>query len=190
MEQPPKQILDIGCGTGIWAIEVAEEYTSSEVFGVDLAPLQDVYVPENCTFHLENVLNGSIFPDEKFDLIQSRCLGPGIPDRRWGDYIAEIWRMTKPGRWIQLVEFDPIRYCDDGSIPTVSPLAEYERIAIRMMRDKYGTTIHGALPKLSRHVQKAGFINIKQTDIKSPLGNWTSGTSCHNLLLRQLKTGG
>lgn len=189
MERPPKQILDIGCGTGIWAIEVAEEYTSSEVFGVDLAPLQDVYVPENCTFHLENVLNGSIFPDEKFDLIQSRCLGPGIPDRRWGDYIMEIWRMTKPGGWIQLVELDPIRSCDDGSMPADTPLAEYERIAVRVMRDKYGTTIHGALPKLSRHVQKAGFINIKQTDIKSPLGNWTSGTFCHDLLLRQIKTG-
>lgn len=182
IEQPPKQILDIGCGTGIWTIEVAEEYTSSYVFGVDLAPIQDVYVPENCTFHLENVLNGSIFPDEKFDLIQSRCLAPGIPDRRWGDYVKEIWRLTKPRGWIQLIELDPIRYCDDGSMPANSPLAEYERIAVRVMKDKYGTTIHGALSKLAGHVQKAGFINIKQTDLKSPLGNWTPGIS-YNILI-------
>lgn len=174
--EQPKQILDIGCGTGIWAMEVAEKFPSSEVYGVDLAPVQDVYIPENCTFHLENVLSGCLFHDEKFDLIQSRCIAPGIPDRRWQDYIKELWRMTKPGGWIQVIEFDPIRYCDDESMRKHSPLSEYERIATKVMSEKYGTTIHGALPKLARHVQRAGFINIQETDIKSPLGNWTPGT--------------
>jgi len=174
--EQPKEILDIGCGTGLWAMEVADEFPDCEVYGIDLAPIQEVFVPQNCTFHLENVLNGPIFQDEKFDLIQSRCLAPGFPDRRWPDYIAEIWRMTKPLGWIQLIELDPIRRCDDGSMPVNSALAEYERIAMRVMKESYATTIHGALPKMARHVQKAGFINIKQIDIKTPLGNWTSGT--------------
>lgn len=36
----PTKILDLGTGTGIWAIQVAEEYPSAEVIGTDLSPIQ------------------------------------------------------------------------------------------------------------------------------------------------------
>src|ERR1700719_140566 len=81
----PREILDIGCG-------------------VDISPIQPVYVPGNCSFYLENALNGLSFHDQKFDLVQSRCLGAGIPDRNWRSYFREIWRVTKPGGWVQWIE--------------------------------------------------------------------------------------
>lgn len=36
----PGKILDIGTGTGIWAIEMGEEYPKSEITGIDLSPVQ------------------------------------------------------------------------------------------------------------------------------------------------------
>jgi ubiquinone/menaquinone biosynthesis C-methylase UbiE len=36
----PQRILDLGTGTGIWAIDIADEYPSAEVIGVDLSPTQ------------------------------------------------------------------------------------------------------------------------------------------------------
>ncbi|KAI9733434.1 MAG: hypothetical protein M1834_003518 [Cirrosporium novae-zelandiae] len=36
----PSRILDIGTGTGIWAIEAADMYPSAEVVGNDLSPIQ------------------------------------------------------------------------------------------------------------------------------------------------------
>jgi SAM-dependent methyltransferase len=36
----PQRILDVGCGTGIWAIDAADKYPSAEVLGIDLSPLQ------------------------------------------------------------------------------------------------------------------------------------------------------
>lgn len=36
----PKRILDIGAGTGIWAIEIADQYPESTVIGTDLSPVQ------------------------------------------------------------------------------------------------------------------------------------------------------
>jgi len=32
----PQRVLDIGTGTGIWAIDMADTYPSAEVIGIDL----------------------------------------------------------------------------------------------------------------------------------------------------------
>lgn len=33
-------VIDIGTGTGIWAIDFADEHPESEVIGTDLSPIQ------------------------------------------------------------------------------------------------------------------------------------------------------
>lgn len=39
----PKRILDIGTGTGIWAIEMGDEYPDAQIIGTDLAPTQPTW---------------------------------------------------------------------------------------------------------------------------------------------------
>ena len=39
----PKRILDIGTGTGIWAIEVADQYPETEIIGTDLSATQPTW---------------------------------------------------------------------------------------------------------------------------------------------------
>lgn len=36
----PARILDLGTGTGIWAIDMADKYPDAEVIGVDLSVIQ------------------------------------------------------------------------------------------------------------------------------------------------------
>lgn len=39
----PKRILDIGTGTGIWAIEMGDEFPDAQIIGTDLAPTQPTW---------------------------------------------------------------------------------------------------------------------------------------------------
>ena len=36
----PRRVLDVGTGTGIWAIDFADEFPSASVIGTDLSPIQ------------------------------------------------------------------------------------------------------------------------------------------------------
>ena len=38
--ESPRKILDLGTGTGAWAIDMADIYPEAEVIGNDLSPIQ------------------------------------------------------------------------------------------------------------------------------------------------------
>lgn len=38
--EKPARILDVGTGTGIWAIEIGDDYPDAEIIGTDLSPTQ------------------------------------------------------------------------------------------------------------------------------------------------------
>lgn len=44
---PPERVLDLGTGTGIWALDYGDENPGSEVIGTDLSPIQPSWVPPN-----------------------------------------------------------------------------------------------------------------------------------------------
>lgn len=53
--QNPEQILDIGTGSGIWAIDMADQYPNCQVLGTDLSPIQPTWVPPNCKFEVDDL---------------------------------------------------------------------------------------------------------------------------------------
>ncbi len=69
----PQKIIDLGTGTGIWAMEMGDKFPSASVLGLDLSPIQTLWVPPNVRFLVDDVeddwLNG---PD--WDFVHSRGL--------------------------------------------------------------------------------------------------------------------
>ncbi|KAJ5739364.1 hypothetical protein N7533_012148 [Penicillium manginii] len=49
-----QRVLDIGTGTGIWAIDFADSYPGTEVVGTDLSPIQPSWVPPNLRFIVDD----------------------------------------------------------------------------------------------------------------------------------------
>ncbi len=50
----PSHILDVGTGTGEWAIGMGESYANCEVVGVDISAIQPTAVPHNVFFEVDN----------------------------------------------------------------------------------------------------------------------------------------
>ncbi len=110
----PGGILDAGCGTGRWALEMATIFPDANVVGVDIAqpPVEDPTTlagfqarPDNFAFIQSNILEAPLpFADNTFDYTHMRLLFLAIPADRWPGVIRELVRVTRPGGWVELVE--------------------------------------------------------------------------------------
>ena len=54
--EDPCHVLDVGTGTGRWAIDFADTYQATSVTGTDLSPIQPNTVPENVQFEIVDCL--------------------------------------------------------------------------------------------------------------------------------------
>ncbi|KAI1396891.1 S-adenosyl-L-methionine-dependent methyltransferase [Hypoxylon fuscum] len=78
----PRRVLDVGTGTGIWAVEFARRNQNSDVIGIDLNPVpQPSFVVPNCRFHIADVDEEWRF-SHPFDFIHVRSLGEPADKRR------------------------------------------------------------------------------------------------------------
>jgi Methyltransferase domain len=68
-----ERALDLGTGTGKWAIEFADKHPAVQVIGTDLSPIQPTTVPPNCCFIVDNIEDEWVFR-ESFDYIHGRML--------------------------------------------------------------------------------------------------------------------
>lgn len=110
----PRDILDVGCGTGRWAMEMAHAFPEANVIGLDVvappqddAPLTELdHRPENYVFVQGNALERLNFPDAAFDFTHMRLLYFALPAATWPNVVAELRRVTRPGGWVELVEGD------------------------------------------------------------------------------------
>lgn len=100
-------VLDAGCGSGRWLLDMAQDYPNSTFVGVDqeeVSPMSDV--PSNCNFMRGNILNLP-FADNTFDFTFQRLLLFAFTPAEWEIAVSELVRVTKPGGWVELFEASP-----------------------------------------------------------------------------------
>ncbi|CAG8742785.1 32751_t:CDS:2, partial [Racocetra persica] len=109
------KVLDIGCGSGTWIIEMAEMYEQSLFTGVDYSTIfSQEMEPANVKFLQTNILDNLPFLDDTFDFVRMGLLITAFTATELKEkVIPEIVRVTKPGGWIEFMESD-IQYFNEG----------------------------------------------------------------------------
>lgn len=102
-----KKVLDIGTGTGRWAVKLAKK--GAQVIGIDLDAQiiernnQQFSLFSNLKF-LPMLATNLNFPDQTFDLVISITCLHHIPYRKQKQAIKEMCRVTKLGGWVLIIE--------------------------------------------------------------------------------------
>lgn len=160
--EQPRMVIDVGCGTGRWALEMAQLFPEASVIALDIvAPPTSVARPANYTFVEGNVLQGLPFADGAFDFAHQRALLGAIPEAAWPGVARELARVTRSGGWIQLIEPAP---APQGG-PGMNALAMWVQQA--SMRRGINTTV-GA--QVGEYLRQAGLEEIHTREVEIPMG--------------------
>ncbi|KAL4751793.1 hypothetical protein BDW72DRAFT_173009 [Aspergillus terricola var. indicus] len=164
----PQRILDLGTGTGIWAIEVADQHPSASVIGTDLSPVQPSFVPPNLEFQVDDFENDWTFRRDSFDLIHSRLLLASVSD--YPRLFRQALSALRPGGYFEMHEVDPGFECDDDSIPADSSALQWSNLFFEGCK-----RIGHSIPTPAEYrtlMEEAGFVDVRLKVMKRPTNVW------------------
>ncbi|KAI0476548.1 S-adenosyl-L-methionine-dependent methyltransferase [Xylariaceae sp. FL0804] len=165
-----EKILDVGTGTGIWAIDYADAHPNSEVIGTDISPSQPEWVPPNLKFEIEDCTQEWTFQPNSFDYIHMRYLFGSIQD--WDALHREAYRACKPGGWVETIEPSVLLQSDDGSLAKGTALYDWGPL-FHEATDKVGRSMSVIEEnKLVNGLTRAGFVDVKERTVKLPASPW------------------
>lgn len=100
-------VLDVGCGTGIWLLEMAFLYDECNFLGIDINTdsVPNDIKPVNVKFINMDILKGIILKDN-YDIIHMRMMLLAIPNNKWEFIINQLLNILKNNGYIQFIEMD------------------------------------------------------------------------------------
>ncbi len=185
-----KQVLDVNCRIGAWAIDLALSYPGVQVTGLDgdgefinLARLNaEIGAVNRVRFYQSPPLKSLPLADGSFDFVHSLQLSPMFRPHEWPFFLGECRRVMKSGAAIALTSL---------SIGPTSSNA-YQRLLVLfdalLLKLGYGFSEHAGSSTpgvhLFRLLKNAGFVNTSYTVSPVNFGgaNNPGGRACCQLL--------
>ncbi|CAG8562701.1 1179_t:CDS:2 [Funneliformis mosseae] len=164
------KVIDLGCGTGQWLIDMSLKYPLSTFIGIDISsrlfPSQEDK-PNNVAFLQYDLLEhpGIPFPNETFDFVYLRCLSMTFKENDWAHVINEIVRVTDINGCVEFMDF----LCEGGfKGPIMEKLCSSLISFLESKNIKPPSTT-----KLTEYLNQTNQISNLHLEVKSsPLGSW------------------
>ena len=185
---PPSinRAVDLGTGTGLWAINFADAFPNTEVLGIDLSPIQPSWTPPNLKFLIDDFEAEWEHEKDPFDYIHACLLIGSVKD--WPRLFQQAFRCLKPGGYVEFQDWDVTLYSQDDTLPFDCPLNRWTRLVIESL------AMMGSEPCPGLHLEKwmkdAGFVDGVVNRTPVPMGNWPKDRAQKELgVLNHIQTG-
>ncbi|KAL3466923.1 S-adenosyl-L-methionine-dependent methyltransferase [Aspergillus heterothallicus] len=166
---PMQKVLDIGTGTGIWAMEFADLHPSCTVIGTDLSPIQPSWVPPNVQFEVDDCCEEWLYGKDTFDFVHIRGLYGSVAD--WDALYKQAYTHIKPGGYIEQVEQSVVPKSDDKTTDG-TVFEEWGKVSLQA-GDAFGKSLR-IIDESKDRMIKAGFVDVVERRFKVPIGAWPS----------------
>ncbi|KAH8750231.1 S-adenosyl-L-methionine-dependent methyltransferase, partial [Hyaloscypha sp. PMI_1271] len=160
-----RKVLDIGTGTGLWAIELANEHPSAVVTGTDLSPIHPTFLPPDVTFLVDDAKEPWVFK-EKFDFIHTRQLH------------------CAPGGWLEMQETSTPIASDDGTMTPEHAVHKWTHFMLEASK-RVGQSLDNPA-QYAEWMRDVGFVNVRHVVYKWPCNPWPKDKKHKTLGLRTL----
>ncbi|KAH9206927.1 hypothetical protein DL95DRAFT_314596, partial [Leptodontidium sp. 2 PMI_412] len=143
----------------------ADNNDSCNALGIDICPMQPVWLAANVEFELDNFDSPDYEEQQhRYDYIHGRGLRGSVTN--WPRLLGTAFRAIRPGGWIELAQDDIHLTHNDGKLDPM--LGWWVKEIIRAgKKSKKSFDICG---RLEEWVEGAGFINVKKIIIPVPVG--------------------
>ncbi|XP_006458606.1 hypothetical protein AGABI2DRAFT_176879 [Agaricus bisporus var. bisporus H97] len=162
-------VLETATGTGIWIQDLAKvTSTKPQYIGIDIESNlfpQASTLPSNIRFETQSVLDLPKEWTNKFTLVHQRLLSSGLRRHEWEPAVKELYRVVKPGGWVQMFE---LRIWTSGSA-----LAKHWDLFYKFGND-VGLMFRDISIKLPDFLKQSGFVDIHEDTCSTPFGAWAN----------------
>ncbi|ORX54392.1 S-adenosyl-L-methionine-dependent methyltransferase [Hesseltinella vesiculosa] len=159
-------VIDAGTGTGIWALEMATQYPRIQVLGLDRLLPQEQQRLDNLRFAECDVTQSWPMSDHAVDFVHQRHMKGSIKENEWLALLTEMYRVLKPGGYVELVEED---FWDHNAGPMQQAFGKF--VEEQCQENGIDYNITEALASL---LTDAGFTDLEKKTLDIPLGEWPS----------------
>lgn len=177
----PNRVLDVGTGTGIWAIEFANEHPESDVMGTDLSPIQPEYVPPNCRFEVDDAEDEWVF-NHRFDYIHARFMCGSFSN--FPDIFRSCLENLEPGGWAEFQDYYVKMQCVDDSLAGTA-LERWNDCVLEGVRRMGKNGLAAA--RFKAQMLDAGFVDVVERKFALPGNPWAKGEDQKMLGMMQME---
>lgn len=189
-ERAPCAMLDIGCRAGGWTLDVACQYPTLAITGIDPCSSAIAYARaqtlarevSNVAFTVMDTSTPLAFADQAFDVIISRLLTGSFVLDDWLPLLHECVRLARPGGLICLV----VSERGSSSSPALEEVTALCVLALKLAGysgSPDGRMI-GMAPLLGRLVREVGCQSIQYYSYAS---DYTRGTPLYEVMSKHLE---